>query len=179
MIAARARAAALAAVFAAGLVAGACGFRPLYQSDTDNSGVVHEFARIKIYNVRARERRYGRLGQQMHNLLLDRLNPKGRPAQPAYALRVGISVSREETGLRITEEATRALLTVGANYRLADAKTGKTLFQSRERLVNSYNVADSEYATLNAENDAAERAVREISDAIKLRLGIYFKRRQK
>ena len=153
----------------------ACGFRPLYKSEPDNPGAVQAMAQIKIYNVIARKRRYDRLGQQMHNLLLDRLNPGGRPSAPAYALRTNLSVSKTETGLRITEEATRARLTVVANFKLTDTATRKLLLQGRERSVNSYNIADSEFATLSAESDAAERAVREISDSIKLRLGIYFK----
>ncbi|MDH3703051.1 MAG: LPS assembly lipoprotein LptE [Alphaproteobacteria bacterium] len=153
----------------------ACGFRPLYKSAPDTPGATQAMAQIKIYNVIARKRRYDRLGQQMHNLLLDRLNPGGRPSTPAYALRTNLAVSKTETGLRITEEATRARLTVVATFKLTATPGGKLLMQGRERSVNSYNIADSEFATLSAEADAAERAVREISDSIKLRLGIYFK----
>jgi LPS-assembly lipoprotein len=153
----------------------ACGFRPLYKAAPDTPGTTQAMAQIKIYNVIARKRRYDRLGLQMHNLLLDRLNPEGRPSAPAYALRTSLTVSKTETGLRITEEATRARLTVVANYKLTDTASRKLLFQGRERSVNSYNIADSEFATLSAEAHAAARAVREISDSIKLRLGIYFK----
>ena len=155
-----------------------CGFRPLYKSEPDTPGATQAMAQIKIYNVISRKRQFDRLGQQMHNLLLDRLNPDGRPAAPAYALRTNLSVSKTETGLRITEEATRARLTVVANFRLFDTATRTLLLQGRERSVNSYNIADSEFATLSAEAGAAERAVRDISDSIKLRLGIYFKSRQ-
>ena len=153
----------------------ACGFRPLYKTEPDKPGASQTMAQIKIYNVIARKRRYDRLGQQMHNMLLDRLNPKGRPAAPVYALRTNLLVTKTETGQRITEEATRARLTVVANFRLTDASSGKLLMQGRERSVNSYNIADSEFATLSAEAGAAKRAVRDISDSIKLRLGIYFK----
>jgi hypothetical protein len=52
------------------------------------------------------------------------------------------------------------------------------LYGGSEQSTNSYNVADSQFATLNAENDAARRAVREVSDSIRLRLGIYFQRAQ-
>ncbi|MCG8544078.1 MAG: LPS assembly lipoprotein LptE [Alphaproteobacteria bacterium] len=156
----------------------ACGFRPLYKKDADDPGVRADFAQIKVLNVRPENRRNDRLGQKMHNILLDRLNPDGQPARPAYRLDVAIRVSKARTGIQITDEATRARLTITASFKLY-SRTGNTpLFEGSERSENSYNVVESEFATLSAETDAADRAVREISDAIKLRLGIYFQRRR-
>ena len=42
------------------------------------------------------------------------------------------------------------------------------------RSVTSYDLVDSDFATLSAESDARKRAVRQISEDIKIRLGIYF-----
>jgi LPS-assembly lipoprotein len=115
----------------------------------------------------------------MRNLLLQRLNPDGTPAQPAYRLETNLSVTKERTGIQITEEATRARLTVSVSFRLYEGGgNGKMLYGGSEQSTNSYNVADSQFATLNAENDAARRAVREVSDSIRLRLGLYFQRAQ-
>ncbi|MGH6620581.1 MAG: LPS assembly lipoprotein LptE, partial [Alphaproteobacteria bacterium] len=79
-------------------------------------------------------------------------------------------------GIQITEEATRARLTVSVSFRLLDAANGRSLYAGSEQSTNSYNVADSQFATLSAENDAARRAVREVSDSIRLRLGLFFQR---
>lgn len=155
---------------------GACGFRPLYRKNASDPGVTRELAQIKIMNVRAEEAEYDRLGQQMQNLLRRRLTPDGAPQRPRYLLESELRVSRARTGIQITEEATRARLTVNSEFMLKDAATKAILYRGTEQSVNSYNVADSQFATLSAEKDAASRAVREISDSIRIRLAIFFER---
>jgi LPS-assembly lipoprotein len=154
----------------------ACGFRPLYRKNEADPGVTAELAQIRILNVHAVLPKYDRAGQEMHNLLRERLNPDGAPARPLYLLESQLTVTVARTGIQITEEATRARMTANSIFSLRDAATNKVLYHGSEQSANSYNVADSQYATLSAENDAVRRAVREISDAIRLRLAIYFER---
>jgi len=151
-----------------------CGFHPLYGKRGESESAVTALAQTRIHVVRAREPKYDRLGQVLHNNLLDRVNPAGRPRAPLYALAVNIDVSREDTGIQITEQATRARLTVRANFALNDSRGGKILMKGSERSVNSYNILDSEFAALSAERDAEERAVREIADSITARLALFF-----
>ena len=158
------------------LTVAGCGFQPLYKKNASDPGVSVELEQIKILTVKTKETEYARLGQEMRNLLLQRLNPDGAPAAPRYLLENDISVSLARTGIQITDEATRARLTVRVRFVLMDAKSKRVLYRGDERSVNSYNVADSQYATLSAEQDAARRAVREISDSIRIRLAIYFER---
>ncbi len=165
-------------VLAVPALAAGCGFRPLYGKRGESSAARNGLALTKVRTVRARKAKDDRLGQILHNNLLDRINPAGRPREPLYALAVRISVTREGSGIRITEEATRARLTVKATFAVTVLATGKTLLDGRERSVNSYNIVDSEFATLSAERDAAKRAVREIADSIKARLALYFDGRQ-
>jgi LPS-assembly lipoprotein len=163
----------LPSVLAAALAA--CGFHPLYMKDSAGvAGVTGDFAQVKIANVRAANPEFDRLGQQMHNFLIQRLNPDGMAPDPRYRLECDLTVQRERTGVQITEEATRARLTVAVSFRLMPLVGKNSLYAGSEQSVNSYNIVDSQFASLSAENDAANRAVREISDAIKLRLGIYF-----
>lgn len=159
---------------AAPVAASGCGFRPLYGKRESGASAGHELWQTAIKVVRASDPKYDRLGQILHNDLLDRINPAGRPADPHYTLAVNISVFREETGIQITEQATRARLTVNANYTLSDNRTRKLLTNGSERSVNSFNILDSQFAALNAERDAGARAVREIADSIKARLALYF-----
>lgn len=117
-----------------------------------------------------------RIGQQMHNFLRDRLNPSGQPRDPAYVLSVSLSEAIEELGVRKDETATRANLTVFATYQLNDAASGKELLKGRNSSINSYNILDNQFATIFSERDARERGLRELSDAISTRLGIFFAR---
>jgi hypothetical protein len=63
---------------------------------------------------------------------------------------------------------------VSASYTLSSVATGQALYSGSERSVNSFNIVDSDFATLSAEKDALDRAAREISDAIRIRIGIFF-----
>lgn len=157
---------------AAALAVSACGFEPLYDRPAAPSaeGPQAQMAAVRIAPMP------DRIGQQMHNFLRDRLNPFGQPADPAYLLTVGLSESIEELGVRKDETATRANLTVYATFELRDAASGKQLFQGRQSSINSYNILDNQFATIFSERDARERGLRELSDAISTRLGVYFAR---
>lgn len=174
-------------VFALGLALTACGFQPLYKKDAFDQGVTQDLTEIKVLTVgsivrkdnRQQQRQYDRLRQQFNSLLRRRLNPDGVARQVRYQLESNLSVSLARTGIQITEEATRARLTVVVMFRLYEAGTKRLLYSGTEQSINSYNVADSQYAALSAEKDAARRAVREISDSLRLRLAIYFQRQQR
>jgi len=118
-----------------------------------------------------------RIGQKVHNLLLDRLNPRGRPAAPRYTLSVRTGLSTSELGLQINEVATRAKLSLNASFVLTDDRSGRVLLKGNVRSINSYNIPNSQYAKVTAEADSANRAAREISNQIKSRLEIYFSRK--
>jgi LPS-assembly lipoprotein len=166
------------AVFCAAflLAVAACGFQPLYQKNSAGGAISDDLARVKIANIKTKTREDDRLAQKFHDLLLDRLNPNGRPQKPGYTLNITMGVGKEETGIQITDDATRARLTVSASFALRDIATNKDVLTGSERSVNSYNIVDSEFATLSAEADASGRAIRELSDSIKLRIGVYFTR---
>jgi len=155
-----------------------CGLRPLYGKREGNAGTREALADTSIQVVRASEPKHDRLGQMLHNELLDRINPAGRLQEPRYSLRVNLAVSREETGIQITEQATRARLYVSVGFWLTDKRTGKTLMYGSDRSVSSFNILDSQYAALSAERDAQKRAVREIADSLQARLAIYFDRQK-
>lgn len=165
----------------------ACGFQPLYKKDAFDQGVTRDLTEIKVLSVgsdnsrgkQQEQRKYDRLRQQYNSLLRRRLNPDGVDRTVRYTLENTLFVSLARTGIQITEEATRARLTVQVSFRLYEAGTKRLLYSGTEQSINSYNVVDSQYATLSAEKDAARRAVREISDSVRLRLAIYFQRQQK
>ncbi|MEW5703986.1 MAG: hypothetical protein AB1781_05300 [Pseudomonadota bacterium] len=148
----------------------ACGFHPLYEKAPGGSGVsvaTDELAYIRI------EPMPDRLGQEFRNALLDRITPMGEPPQPKYFLRVAASESTQKFGLRADETATRANLRLAVTYVLYDVVTRKVLFHAKKRVVGSYNILRSDFATLAAEKNIRTRLINEASDGIKTSLAIH------
>ena len=146
-----------------------CGFQPMYaRTESAPASPTDKMAVVRIAPLP------DRIGQQMHNLLRDRLNPRGQPREPAYLLNVSLSETRRELGLRKDETATRANLLLSASFSLREISSKRVLLNGSTLSVNSYNILTSQFATTFSENDARERALRELSDNIQTRLGIYF-----
>ena len=159
----------IAGLCAAALLLSACGFQPLYGSPGDGRpGPAEELAAIRIAPLP------DRTGQQMHNLLRDRLNPNGQPRDAAYLLVIALSEAKQELGIRKDETATRANLILSADFSLREAASQKVLFSGVASSTNSYNILTNHFATLFAEKDARERALRELSEDIRTRLAVYF-----
>ena len=149
------------------LLLGACGFRSLYGTDATRDAP-GELATIKVKPIAVR------LGQQLHNNLLDLLNPRGRPANPRYLLTVRLYQSTQRLAIEKDAFATRANLRLRANFSLEDPDSRETMLTGRILVVSSYNILDSEFATLMAEKDAKARAAREIAHDIRTRLAAFF-----
>ena len=153
-----------------GIFLASCGFHPIYGS-SDNSAINSQLGAIQIASIR------DRVGQKLHNLLLDRINPQGRSLNPLYTLTVKTQVTRSEIGLRINEETTRARLSLSAKFFLTELSSRNVLLEGTVRSVNSYNIPASEFALIATEDNATDRATREISDEIKTRLSLFFANR--
>jgi len=144
-----------------------CGFRPLYGNHATESAR-DDFLRIEIGTIDDRE------GQLLRNELIRRLYAGGKQRVPVYRLETGISESK--TGLAVQKNAfaTRSNLTMVATFVLRDVVSGEAAFSSSSKVTVSYNILDSEFATLLAEKNARERGVRELSEDMRVRLGVYF-----
>ncbi len=147
-----------------------CGFRPLHSKDSGAAAA--GLAKIRIAPIA------DRVGQQLHNLLLDKLTPLGPPAVPRYVLRVKLSESLQNLAVRKDDVATRANLVMRASFTLVSADDDTALLTNIAISANSYNILRQEFATLSAENDARARAVRELSDAIRTQVAIYLSRKK-
>ncbi|MDP6804221.1 MAG: LPS assembly lipoprotein LptE [Rhodospirillales bacterium] len=158
-----------ALVFAAcALALGACGFRPIY-GDGDRVGAAYgELSAVRIEPIE------DRVGQQLHNHLLDLLNPTGRPTEPTYALFVDLVGGTVGLAVAKNELATRANFRLTARYRLLPANGDVTLLSGSNVVVSSYNILSSAFSTLIAENDAKARAAEEMAFGIRNRLAAYF-----
>ncbi len=159
-----------AALVAASLLA-ACGFQPLYGGGKRGPAAA-ELASIRIEPIADRS------GQILRNHLLDRLNPYGRPANPAYVLRINLVDSLSGVAVRKSEFPTRTNLRISTNYSLTRADTGQSVFSASSAIEGGYNILNSEFATLAAEQDVRERVLREVAFDIEARLAAFFRLRQ-
>lgn len=161
----------LSAVFGtAGLLGSGCGFRPLYGAKSMGT-VDAQLAQVKIGIIP------DRVGQQLHNYLLDRINRKGRPEKPLYLLSVEVKIEKTRQAIEANQSATRAKLVFTASFSLQEISTEKVLVKNWARSVNSYNIVTSAISTRSAELDAIDRAAREVSEEIRSLLALYFQQR--
>lgn len=160
-------------------VLGGCGFRPLHGAASKNlvgseaDAVRQNEIQASLESIRIAPLT-GRPGQQMHNLLRDRLNPGGQPLQPRYLLRVSLKEEREEVNIRLDETATRVGLKLTAMFDLTSQATQDRVLSGRTRVVTSYNILQNKFATIASQEDARERALEQLADQIALRLSAHF-----
>lgn len=149
-----------------------CGFRPLYGERSAASVTAPELAAIQIDIIPNRE------GQLVRNSLLDKMRPRGAAPKDLYRLSVSIGVARESLGIRTDETATRGSLTMNASYTLVNLANGEQMMSGTSRAVSSYNILDSDFATVISENDAIRRTAVDLSEEIKTRVAIFLSTRK-
>jgi LPS-assembly lipoprotein len=153
----------VAAPVMATLLLGACGFHPVYSEQRNASAAA--LASIAIAPIKDRK------GQQLHILLKARLSPKGPADRALYRLTVKLAESTAALNLRKDGSATRANLTLTAAFVLERLPPYPPGIASGSAIsTNSYNVLQSNYATLGAESDARDRALRTLAEEIRLRV---------
>ncbi len=162
----------LAATLVASLAVGACGFRPLYGDLDGEAGT--GAARLSSIEVALIPNRSGQL---LRTFLIQRLNPGGRPDEPAYRLNVAVREVERRLGVDSTDTATRANLVVNSTARLTDLTTSAVVYDARVDAITSFNILDDEFATLASRRAARERALEQISEDIRTRVALYFQRR--
>lgn len=158
---------AVSLVFVAAL--SGCGFQPLYAPTAETRGA-RGFDDVHVANVP------DRIGQQFRNALLDMINPRGEPRKPAYILTATLKESQEQLAVQKTASATRANVRLSVTFTLTDTRTKAVVWNGNSMSVASYNILDSEYATLRALENVRERTVRQLAENVRVRLGIFFHR---
>jgi len=150
------------------LALSACGFRPLYGTIGADPGAQAIFASIYVEPVDQE-----RTGYELRNQLIDLLRAADRPAIAAYRLKVSLTETREGVALQNDATITRYDIAFKANYTLTDAKTN-VITKGLETTLESFDVANSPYASLTAQNDAERRAAADIAQHIRIDLGVHF-----
>jgi LPS-assembly lipoprotein len=150
-----------------------CGFRPMYGEDSavgkaNLSGV--RVAPIQDFpDVTGRSASSARAAQQLRASLVDRVSAGEQKTPAQYELRVTLTEAKTTViGIRTDETATRATLIMYATYTLVRFDGGRTILSGNTRSDVSYNILRNQFATLSAENDARQQAVKQLSETIVL-----------
>ena len=155
----------------AALTLSGCGFEPLYGRFGDSS-IADDLATIKVQAIANRS------GQILRNHLLDGLTPRGEPQSPAYVLRVELfEPAPQDIGITRNESVVRYSYATVARFRLLDA-AGAELLRAESSGVSTYEVTNSEFATVAGQLNARERVLSEIANDMKSQIAVWFRTRR-
>jgi len=153
------------AALAAAPLAG-CGFHPLYGGQTAGE-YDPRLAAIKVTPIQDRE------GQVLDLALREKLNPRGVAIPTRYTLRVTLTLTRSDLGIQRNATSTRSEINAAATYYLSGDGIS---ISGNSRTVSAFNLQDDAWAATVAENDARERAIEDLADAIYMQLSLWSQR---
>ena len=150
---------------AAALVLSGCGLRPLYAGG-GSGPVATTLEAVEVAPIP------DRVGWLVFNNLQERLHGPGE-REPRYRLEVDLDDTITQLGIRNDQAATRERRTLRARYRLVDLSTGLVVLDATAGSDAGIDVVSSEYATVAAEQSAAERLAEVLADQIVARLALF------
>ncbi len=155
------------AVLAACSLLGACGFHPMY-----GSSLAPALSSVYVEPIADRD------GYELRNTLIDALQSDGDKAGKTYSLKVTLNESSQGIALQNDATITRYNNRLEAHYILSDMK-GAVLTSGTQVELSAYNVVQSPYATLSAQQDSSKRAAQDVAERIHLDLGVWFRKHKK
>lgn len=147
------------------LALAACGLHPLYSGGASGP-VATALSSVEVGPIE------GRSGWLVRNRLIERLSASGA-ARPRYRLDVTLDDNITGFGIRGDRAVTRERRTLRARYQLVDLASGGVVLDATAGSDAGIDVVSSEYATVAAEQTAAERLAEVVADQIVARLGVY------
>lgn len=150
---------ALAAAFALG----GCQLQPLYAGGSGGQ-VATTLSSVAVSPIE------GQVGWLVYNKLKDRLGAAGTGAV-RYRLEVKLDDDIIGLGIRGDRAVTRERRTLRARYQLVDVTNGAVVLDATAGSDAGIDVVSSEYATVAAEQTAADRLSDVVADQIVARLG--------
>ena len=146
-----------------------CGFAPLYRHQSDSTGLFSHFAAIEIAPIESR------LGQKLRNHLQDKLTPGGKPSEPLYKLIITINETRNDVVILKDATSTFAKITLRARYKLKNLNKAQIVTSGTTAATTGFNITQSEYVNIQAENGAQSRLAEQISMKIEKLLALFLK----
>ena len=147
------------------LALASCGLRPLYSGGSSGT-VAMTLRAVQVAPID------GQVGWLMRNKLVDRLGESGS-VNPQFRLDVALDDNITGFGIRGDRAVTRERRTLRARYQLVNLSSGNVVLDATAGSDAGIDVVSSEYATVAAEQTAAERLADVVADQIVARLGLY------
>ena len=140
----------------------ACGFHPLYAPavQADGSSLLDQ---VWIDTIP------GSNGIILRNYLLDGFYSNGYPDHAPYLLHIDIAEYVRDVDIQKNDTTTRAQFVILATYYIRDRATSQIIDSGQMRAISGYNILLSQYTTLVSQNDARDRALRDLADKIQTR----------
>ena len=148
----------------ASLAVAGCGLHPLYAGGSGSPAAVG-FRSIEVGPIPQRS------GWLTRNALVDRLG--GEHSAGAFRLEVELDDNIIGLGIRGDSATTRERRTLRARYRLIERASGAVVLDATAGSDAGIDVVSSEYATVAAEQTAAERLSQIVADQIVARIARY------
>jgi LPS-assembly lipoprotein len=143
----------------------ACALEPLYGGGASGT-VASSLRQVAVAPIPGRD------GWLVYNKLKEQLGETGE-GEAAYRLEVELDDEIIGLGIRGDRAVTRERRTLRARYRLVTLSTGLVVLDATAGSDAGIDVVNSEYATVAAEETAAERLAGEVADQIVARLALY------
>jgi len=146
-----------------------CGWQPLYgrTSASADGNAAPVLAEVHIQPIA------DRVGQDLYNMLRDRMNPGGAPSDPRYDLAVDVRQSAIQELIEPNQTASRIALTLFANFKLYERGKNTSIFKGQARSTTTYDVLTDPYASVASASDARRRGAQSLADEISNRLAIF------
>jgi LPS-assembly lipoprotein len=164
---------AFALIMGLAAAASACTVRPLYMKEGPASagasaGTAAELASVAVNPVKTH------YAQLVRNELIFLLGGgAGEATNPRYTLNLNVSSQQMSSatapvsGRDDVNVPTAAILVLTARYTLTDISSNKVVAKGSRNISSSIDVPRQQYAALRAENDAQQRAARELAQLLR------------
>ena len=153
------------ALVAVALFVSGCQLRPLYAGGSGGQ-VATTLSSVTVAPIE------GQVGWLVFNKLKDRLAATGS-GQGRYRLEIELDDDIVGLGIRGDRAVTRERRSLRARYQLVDMSNGSVVLDATAGSDAGIDVVSSEYATVAAEQTAAERLSEAVADQILARLSLY------
>ena len=146
-----------------------CGWQPLYgrASATADGNAAPELSQVHIRPIA------NRVGQNLYNLLRDRMNPGGAPSDSRYDLAVNLSQSAVQELIQPNQTTARTALTLFADFQLYERGKQAPVFKGQARATTTYDALADPYASVVSASDAQRRGAQSLADEISNRLAVF------
>jgi LPS-assembly lipoprotein len=144
----------------------ACGFRPLYGTDSQGQSVAGELRAVSVADQRTRA------GQLVRNEILATVPPNSGGAYQ-YRLDMVPVVTESNTIEQRDTNTSRLTYRLNVSFALVDIGTGKPVYKGQTFSFVSYDRVESPVANVQALANAEERAAREVGVDIRTRVAAF------